>query len=248
MQFNLELKNKTILDGNLRWVEIYRITNKINQKVYIGQAISHRKNMNKYTPKGMEGRFKEHIKEVKIHKKYHCNALNNAIKTYGVENFKIELLHRCSVSEANQLETDEIKNHSSLVPNGYNINTSCNSLLPSDEIRTKISNGNIIYHFNKHLKKFENYDFNAHDSEFDKYISPRMKNNTQLGWYLRLNKKVIEFKSTISDLNETKERLLKFLQLLKKETINKQQRIQTAGTSLEPSLPLTYGNIREELV
>jgi len=26
------------------------------------------------------------------------------------------------------------------------------------------------------------------------------------------------------------------------------QRIQTAGTSLEPSLPLTYGNIREELV
>ena len=60
---NSELKNKTIVDENLRWVEIYRITNKINKKVYIGQAISHRKNINKYTPKGMEGRFKEHIKE-----------------------------------------------------------------------------------------------------------------------------------------------------------------------------------------
>ena len=75
MQFNLELKNKTIVDENLRWVEIYRITNKINKKVYIGQAISHRKNNNKYTPKGMEGRFKQHIKESKLYQKYKDRGL-----------------------------------------------------------------------------------------------------------------------------------------------------------------------------
>lgn len=247
MQFNLELKNKTIFDESLRWVEIYRITNKINKKVYIGQAISHRKDMNKYIPKGMEGRFKQHIKESNLFQKYHCNALNNAFKSHGVENFTLELLHRCSISEANQLETDEIKNHCSLVPNGYNISTSCNSLLPSDEFRRKISTGNINYQYKRHFQKFENYLFNADESEFDKFITPRIKYNVQNGWYLRLNKKVIEFKSTICDINETKERIIEFLKLLKEES-NKRQRIQTAGNSLEPSLPLTYGNIREELV
>ena len=47
MNFNFELKNKIITDEKLRWVEIYKIVNTINQKVYIGQAISHiRKNDN----------------------------------------------------------------------------------------------------------------------------------------------------------------------------------------------------------
>ena len=246
MQFNSELKNKTIYDANLRWVEIYKITNIITQKVYIGQAISHRKNMNRYQPKGMEGRFKEHIKEVKPCQKYHCNALNNAIKKYGIEKFVLELLHCCTIDQANKLETDEIKNHNSLVPNGYNINTSCNSLLPSTELRTKISTGNIIYQFKKHLKKFEDFVFDIHENDFDKYITPRMKNNVQIGWYLRLNKKVIEFKSAISELNETKERVYKFLNLLKEKN-NNGNTFKLTGTPLEPSLPLTTGNVCEDL-
>ena len=232
MQFNLELKNKTIVDEKLRWVEIYRITNKINKKVYIGQAISHRKNMNKYTPKGMEGRFKEHVKETKLYQKYHCNALNNAITKYGAENFNVELLHYCNISEANQLETDEIEKHCSLVPNGYNITTSCNSVLPSDEFRRKISTGNINYHYRRHFQKFENYVFNVDESEFHKYITPRMNNNIQIGWYLRLNKKVIEFKSTICDINETKERVFEFLKLLKEESNKIATHPNCSGSSL----------------
>ena len=30
MQFNFDLMHNKIDDGNLRWVEIYRITNKVN--------------------------------------------------------------------------------------------------------------------------------------------------------------------------------------------------------------------------
>ena len=137
MEFNLELKNKIITNEQFRWVEIYKITNQINQKLYIGQAISHRKINNNYYPRGLEGRFKEHIKESSIKQKYHCNALNNAIKTYGKSNFNVTILHYCKIEDANKIETAEIKNNNSLVPNGYNINTSCNSLLPSYEIRKK---------------------------------------------------------------------------------------------------------------
>jgi hypothetical protein len=63
MEFKLELKNKIIDDETLRWVEIYKITNKINQKVYIGQAISHRKSYNKYYPKGRAFEFLKLLKE-----------------------------------------------------------------------------------------------------------------------------------------------------------------------------------------
>jgi hypothetical protein len=47
MNFNLELKNKIIENETQRWVEIYKITNSINQKVYIGQAVSHIRKHNK---------------------------------------------------------------------------------------------------------------------------------------------------------------------------------------------------------
>ena len=102
MEFNLCLKNKIIDDENLRWVEIYRITNVMNNKVYIGQAVSHRKNGKKYFPKGTEGRFKEHICESTRKQKYHCNALNNAIRTYGFHNFIVEHLYNCKIEEANE--------------------------------------------------------------------------------------------------------------------------------------------------
>jgi hypothetical protein len=246
MNINLTLKNKNIKNEKLRWVEIYKITNVINQKVYIGQAISHKKCNNTYIPKGMEGRFKEHIKESTRVQKYNCNALNNAIRTYGANNFIVEHLYNCQIEEANEMETFEIKNHNSLVPNGYNINTSCNSLLPSEEMREKISLGNINTHNVKHLQKFEDFIFNDDESNFNKYISPLSKNKIQIGWYLRLNKKVIEFKSTIHNCNHTKQRALEFLKILKEES-NKRQRRQIAGSSLEPSLPLTSGNICEEL-
>jgi hypothetical protein len=41
--------------------EIYKIVNKTNNKIYIGQTRTHRKNKNKYRIFGYTSRFKDHI-------------------------------------------------------------------------------------------------------------------------------------------------------------------------------------------
>ncbi len=216
MAFNQELKNIKIMDVNLRWIEIYKMTNKINNKVYIGQAVSHRKCNNIYYPHGMEGRFKGHHREaLRQNHKYHCNALNNAIITHGFENFELVLLCTCSTEQGDIVETNEIKNHNSLVPNGYNICTSYKSLLPSLEFRTKVSHGNMLNNIKSHLNKFNDFIFNDDECNFDKYITPRTRNKIQVGWYLRINKKVIEFNSSIDDIDTTKKRAIDFLKMLK---------------------------------
>lgn len=84
---------------------IYQITNLKNQKVYIGQT----NNISK--------RWSNHKC---------CNSPNmviaKAIKKYGVENFKFEILYRgLSVEEADEKEIELIKEKQSLVPNGYNV-------------------------------------------------------------------------------------------------------------------------------
>jgi hypothetical protein len=249
MESNLELKNKVVFDEKLRWVEIYKIKNKINNKVYVGQTVSHRKNDQNYYPNGMECRFKQHIKEAypKTITKYHCNSLNNAIRKYGVENFDLELICNCKVEESDKIETEEIIKNNSIVPNGYNITPSYKSLvLPSKVFRNKISKGNIIYHENRHIKKFENVEnIDIDENNIEKYITPRIKNKIQIGWYVRINKKVIEFKSAIEPLEQTKERAINFIKKIK-EVLNGNV-TKLRETTLEPSLPLTHGNICEEL-
>ncbi len=60
----------TILDDEkLRYCEIYKITCTVNDKHYIGQAVSHILNHKRYRPYGMEGRFKCHISEAFSQKK-----------------------------------------------------------------------------------------------------------------------------------------------------------------------------------
>jgi hypothetical protein len=95
------------------------------------------------------------------------------------------------------------------------------------------------------VNRFEKYkDFDIDSNNIDKYIST-IKNNT-LGYeYVRvtLNKMRSTFIGKYETIEEIKNRARQFIL-----DILEWQRIQTAGTSLEPSLPLTYGNIREELV
>lgn len=63
---------------------IYKITNKINGKIYIG-----------LTTETVEKRWKNHIKASKK-----CDRhLYNSMRKYGVENFKIEI-----IDETNDLE------------------------------------------------------------------------------------------------------------------------------------------------
>lgn len=91
---------------------IYQITNLINNKIYIGQT----NNITK--------RWSNHK----------CNndpnmIIARAIRKYGVENFKFEvLLRNLSPEEANEKEIELIKIKNSLVPNGYNVATGGNRI------------------------------------------------------------------------------------------------------------------------
>lgn len=85
---------------------IYKITNLINGKIYIGQ-----------TTRSVEVRFRYHCYNSKSR-----SLIRNAINKYGKENFKIELIKECnSIIELNEQEIYYIKTHNSLTPNGYNI-------------------------------------------------------------------------------------------------------------------------------
>ena len=82
---------------------IYKATNKINGKVYIGQTI-----------RGLHERKRKHC--YSKHKTY----FHNAIKKYGKDNFEWEILEKCSQSSLNQKEIYYIKKYNS-VEKGYNL-------------------------------------------------------------------------------------------------------------------------------
>jgi len=102
--------------------QIYKITNIITKKCYIGQTLSHRLNKRKYRPFGYIGRFNDHISEaINNTKKKQCTYLNNSIRKHGKEKFKIELLKCCNKIELDDTEKFFIELNNSIYPNGYNL-------------------------------------------------------------------------------------------------------------------------------
>ena len=82
---------------------IYKITNKVNGKSYIGQT--------RYT---IEFRWKQHQ-----HKK-DDTYFHNAIHKYGIENFSIEILEECNIEDLNSREIFYIAKYNTF-NNGYNL-------------------------------------------------------------------------------------------------------------------------------
>ncbi len=110
---------------------VYMITNKINNKRYIGQTI------------GTEtDRFKKHINvafgtENDNNKKY---LIHTAIFKYGKENFKIKILAKCnSMEEMNHREEYYIRLLRTLSPIGYNLRPGGNNSRPSEQSKKKMS-------------------------------------------------------------------------------------------------------------
>jgi group I intron endonuclease len=102
---------------------IYKITNKINNKVYIGQTI-----------RTLAARFNSHCHNKKT-------AISLAIIKYGKESFTIEELAVAnSKEELNNLEKSLIESNNTISPNGYNLafGGDCGGK-PSEETRQKMS-------------------------------------------------------------------------------------------------------------
>lgn len=100
----------------MEYGEIYCLTSPSGKK-YVGQCVKYLSNGKKW---GYLNRWKDHLREIKSGKNF-SRALNNSIKKYGSENFKIELLKECLVDELNYFETYYIKELNTLSPNGYNL-------------------------------------------------------------------------------------------------------------------------------
>jgi group I intron endonuclease len=88
---------------------IYKITNLVSNKCYIGET----------KQKSPELRWKEHIYSISRDKG--CPVLKDAIKKYGLDKFKFEVLIICFDEDRYKYEIEYIKKYNSQVPNGYNI-------------------------------------------------------------------------------------------------------------------------------
>lgn len=87
---------------------IYKITNIVNQKVYIGQAVD------------IQKRIKQHLNDAFNSKRREYEyPLSRAIRKHGVENFINEVLETCDRSELNEKEIYWIKFYNAK-QTGYN--------------------------------------------------------------------------------------------------------------------------------
>jgi group I intron endonuclease len=110
---------------------IYKITNIVTKKAYIGETIQ---DVNK--------RWNTHKNLAKLNKG--CPALKEALNKYGIENFKFEVLIICFDEDRLIYEKEYITKYNTIAPNGYNISEGgCErgftGLKHTDEAKQKIS-------------------------------------------------------------------------------------------------------------
>lgn len=85
---------------------IYKITNKINNKIYIGK-----------TERSIEERWKEHCSHIKV---YPNIPLYRAISKYGKDNFSIEIIEECDNISIDEREIYWINYYNTYLGEGYN--------------------------------------------------------------------------------------------------------------------------------
>jgi group I intron endonuclease len=101
---------------------IYKITNKVNNKVYIGQTI-----------RTVEERYQRHLYEAKCHTN---RPLYDSMNHHGIDNFGVETLVEAPDDQLNELEVFYIAKYKTTDPTfGYNLTTggdSFKSCLPPE--------------------------------------------------------------------------------------------------------------------
>lgn len=91
-------------------IGIYKITNKINNKVYIGQSLN------------IFSRFESHVRVALADTNKGNNNLSKAFRKYGLKNFLFEVLEECEKSKLNEREIYWIAHYNSTNKDkGYNM-------------------------------------------------------------------------------------------------------------------------------
>ena len=106
---------------------IYRITNLINNKIYIGQS------------KNLTTRFRQHLYELK-NNRHHNSHLQNTYNIVGKKAFKFDILEECTIEERDDRERYWIDYYKSTDPQfGYNYQSGgCDTRTISEETKQKI--------------------------------------------------------------------------------------------------------------
>jgi group I intron endonuclease len=122
---------------------IYKVTNKINGKAYIGQTVFSLKN-----------RKNRHVSET-LNRKDNI-YFHKAIRKYGSENFDWKILQKCdTIEELNKLEIHYIELYDTF-NNGYNLTKGGKGAVgyvPSRETRKKISEFRTGMNFSEETKR-----------------------------------------------------------------------------------------------
>lgn len=180
---DLEIKIKKPLIG------IYKITNLLDSKVYIGQA------------RNIKERWQCHLNNLTNNR--HCNNhLQNAWNKYGAENFKFEIIEECEESELNEREIYWIDYYGGCNSNNnYNLMAGGNcGGSPSIETRQKLSIKN------KGQKRSQEFSKRLREVNLGKHHSEETKKKIGLGGLGRIpwnkNKPITEeHKQKISKAN-----------------------------------------------
>lgn len=119
-------------------IGIYKITNKINNKCYIGQS------------RDIEKRWKEHIRHSKDEFTKNKPPIHRAINKYGPQSFTFEILVECSIEDLDELEKYYIKKFNSTDKCiGYNIkeggNNGCSGLVGENNPNAVLNNDIVKY-------------------------------------------------------------------------------------------------------
>ena len=91
----METKVSDLIPFTKKVSGIYKIENKINGKIYIGQSVD------------VYRRLKKHIWEIKNNN----NVLYKAFRKYGIENFSYELIEECDAERLDEREMYYIKKY-----------------------------------------------------------------------------------------------------------------------------------------
>ena len=133
---------------------IYTITNIINNKKYVGLSFN------------IENRWENHIKYAfkESNDRYHNNRIYSALRKYGLDNFKFEIIEECEKEKLKEREIYWISYFDSY-KNGYNLTIGGDiggyDLAGEKHPKAKLSENDVIdirIRYNNHERRMEVYE------------------------------------------------------------------------------------------
>ncbi len=203
---------------------VYKITNKMNGKVYIGQTV-----------RSLEKRWKEHKNSANKTPKYSKMYIHRTINKYGFENFKIEVISRANdIEELNYRENYCIRLFNCLAPDGYNLKTGGNNSRYCEKSKKKISEshkGKKVYNSQKVICLNNNMIFES-QAAAGKFIGSRSVYDCISGRKEHIKGYVFKKLSDWDGKIWTEKDLKLFFKKYKQKTFSKMSKIRK-GKSLE---------------